>query len=175
MTVAEIRRQADTHNPGGVTGPALPGPAPVRNQSRAALLRMESLPGGRLRISSPQARGWAVVASTRDELVRAIAQAFTEVQVASYAAWRGEPYDLDALTMPDETDPLAASAATISMGEAQRRSRRSDVHEATDWTPLGNGKWRSPTGRVYREWTQQVQRVLAKRRALGLGIGDTRG
>lgn len=173
MTTVEIRRQADTHNPGGVNGSRLPGPPSVRNQSRTALLRVESLPGGRIRVSSPQARGWAVVVRTRDELVRAVAQAFTEVQVASYARWRGEPYELDALTEVDDLDPLAASAATVDMtGTAKRNVRRTDVHKVTDWTPVGNGKWRSPTGREYGEDTQQVRRVKAKRRALGLGIGD---
>lgn len=174
----EIRRQADTHNPAGVNGPGagVPGPPPVRNQVRSALLRVESLPDGKLRISTPHARGWAVVVRTRDELARAIGQAFTEVQVATYAAYRGEPYELDALTMPDETDPLAASAATIDMsGQRVRRERRSDVHPATAWTPLGDGQWRSPSGRTYRETTQAVQAVLAKRRQLGLGTGGPQG
>lgn len=172
MTSVEIRRQADTHNPSGVNGP-LPGAAPVRNQTRAALVRVESLPGGRLRLSSPQARGWAAVVSTRDELVRAIGQAFTEVQVASYAAWRGEPYDLDAMTLVDDQDPLAASAVAVDMtGTTKRNVRRSDVHKVTDWKPIGNGKWRSPSGREYREETQAVQAVLAKRRAMGLGTGS---
>jgi hypothetical protein len=155
----------------------MPGPPPVRNQVRQALLRVEAMPGGKLRISSPQARGWAAVVSNRDELAHAVGQAFTEVQVASYAAYRGEPYDLDAMTLPDDGDPLAASAAVINMsGPAKRNVRRSDVHKVTDWTPLGGGKWRSPSGREYREGTQAVQAVLAKRRAMGLGTGtDTPG
>jgi hypothetical protein len=176
VTAVEIRRQADTHNPSGVVRPAVPGPPPVRNQVREALLRVESLPDGRLRISTPQARGWAMVVRTRDELARAIGQAFTEVQVASYAAWRGEPYDLDALTVVDNSDPLTASAAAVDMSAGQGRTlRRTDIHQATAWSPIGDGKWRSPGGREYREDTQAVRAVLAKRRALGLGTGDTPG
>lgn len=178
--MVEIRRQADTHSPAGVNGVrgevspgAMTGAAPTRNQVRQALLRVESLPDGKLRISSPQARGWAVVVRTRDELVRAIAVAFTEVQVASYAAWRGEPYELDALTLPDEADPLAASAELVNVSAAKGRSdRRTDVHPVTAWTPLGGGKWRSPGGREYREDSQAVRLVLAKRHRMGLGVGD---
>jgi hypothetical protein len=151
----EIRRQAETHNPGGVTGAS-----PVRNQVRMVMVRMETLASGLLRVSTPQARGWAVVVRNRDELARAIAQAFTEAQLASYAAWKGEPYDLDALTGVDESSPLTAATRTRDY----TARRRTDVYNPEDWTQMSDGKWRSPGGRVYKPDTDAVRKVLAKRR-----------
>jgi hypothetical protein len=151
----EIRRQGDTHNPGGVTG--VP---PIRNQVRAVEVRMEAMPGGSLRVSTPQARGWAVVVHTRDELVRAVQRAFTEAQIASYAAWKGESYDLDALTEVDNSHPLTAATRTRSF-EVRART---DVYNPEDWTQMPDGSWRSPGGRIYGKDTDTVRKVLAKRR-----------
>lgn len=150
----EIRRQAETHNPGGVTGAA-----PVRNQVRVVDVRLETMPEGFIRVSTPQARGWAVTVRTRDELARAIQQAFVEAQVASYAAWRGEPYDLDALTPVDNTHPLTAATRTRDFTVRAR----TDVHNPDDWTPMSDGRWRSPGGRLYGPDTDAVRKVLAKR------------
>jgi hypothetical protein len=151
----EIRRQADTHNPGNVTGAA-----PVRHQVRSVDVRLETLPEGLIRVSTPQARGWSVTARTRDDLARAIQQAFTEAQVASYAAWRGEAYDLDAMTEVDNTHPLTAATRTRDF----TLRARSDVHNPDDWTPMPDGRWRSPGGRLYGADTDAVRKVLAKRR-----------
>lgn len=151
----EIRRQADTHNPSGVTGAA-----PIRNQVRAVLLRVETLSSGQIRVSTPQARGWARTVRTRDELAMAIQQAFTEAQVASYAAWRGEAYDLDAMTEVDNTHPLAAATRTRDFTVRAR----TDVHNPDDWVPMPDGRWRSPGGRLYGADTDAVRKVLAKRR-----------
>jgi hypothetical protein len=150
----EIRRQAETHNPGWVTGAP-----PVRNQVRMVMVRLETLASGLLRVSTPQARGWAVTVHTRDELARAVAQAFTEAQLASYAAWKGEAYDLDAMTEVDESSPLTAATRTRDFSVRAR----SDVHNPDDWTPLSDGRWRSPGGRVYGPDTDAVRKVLAKR------------
>jgi hypothetical protein len=150
-----IRRQADTHNPGGVTGAA-----PVRHQVRTVDVRLETLPQGFIRVSTPQARGWSVTVRTRDDLARAIQQAFTEAQVASYAAWRGEAYDLDAMTEVDNSDPLTAATRTHNF----TARARSDVHNPNDWTPMPDGRWRSPGGRIYSSNTDAVRKVLAKRR-----------
>lgn len=150
----EIRRQADTHNPGGVTGAA-----PVRNQVRTLELRLESMPEGFIRVSTPQARGWAVTARTRDDLARAVQQAFTEAQVASYAAWKGEAYDLDAMTPVDNNHPLTAATRTHDFTPRTR----TDVHNPDDWTPMPDGRWRSPGGRMYEAKTDAVRKVLAKR------------
>lgn len=151
----EIRRQADTHNPSGVTGAA-----PVRNQVRVVTVRLETLASGLLRVSTPQARGWAVTVHTRDELARAVQQAFIEAQVASYATWKGEAYDLDVLTEVDESSPLTAATKTRDF----TMRARTDVHNPDDWVPLPDGRWRSPGGRVYGADTDAVRKVLAKRR-----------
>jgi hypothetical protein len=151
----EIRRQADTHNPAGVTGAV-----PIRNQVRMVMVRLETLASGLLRVSTPQARGWAVTVHTRDDLARAVQQAFTEAQLASYAAWKGEAYDLDAMTEVDESNPLTAATRTRDF----TARARSDVHNPDDWTPLPDGRWRSPAGRVYGADTDAVRKVLIKRR-----------
>lgn len=156
----EIRPQGVTHNPGGVTGAA-----PTRNQVRAVEIRVESMPDGQLRVSTPLARGWVAMVRTRDELVRAVAQAFTEAQVASYARWKGEAYDLDALTAVDNSSPLTAATRTRDFTVRAR----SDVYHPEDWTPLPDGSWRSPGGRVYGKDTETVRRVMAKRRRNGSG------
>jgi hypothetical protein len=152
-----IRTQAETHHP------EVRGPAATRNQVRSVSVRIDDLGNGKLRISAPTARGWARTVRTRDELVRAVGEAFTEAQLASYARWRGEAYDHDALSDVDETDPLVASAPHI---RAVVRSGRSDVHSPLDWVPLEDGTWRSPAGRVFGGDTDAVRRVKAKRAKL---------
>lgn len=158
----EIRRQGETHNPGGVTGAAS-----TRNQVRVVYLRLESLDSGQILISTAQARGWAVTARNRDDLAKAVQLAFAEAQSASYAAWKGEAYDLDVLTMVDNTHPLTAATQTRDFSAARVRK---DVHNPQDWTPMPDGRWRSPRGRLYRADSDAVRRVLAKRgQSLGSG------
>jgi hypothetical protein len=130
------------------------------------MVRIDAQPGGKLRISAPAARGWARTVATRDELNRAIAEAFIETQLASYARWRGEAYDHDVLSEVDNTDPLVAAAPRI---ERRERTGRSDVHDPREWTPLPDGSWRSPAGRVFGAGTDAVRRVKAKRARLNPG------
>jgi hypothetical protein len=140
------------------------GPPPVPHQVRSISVRVEQLDGA-LRISSPSARGWAAVARNAPELLRAINALYVEVQVASYAAWKGQVYDLDELTDVDPDDP-----ATHLRHPARRRDRRtrSDIRDPRDWKQLDDGRWRSPAGRTYRPDTMLVQRVVENRRLLGL-------
>jgi hypothetical protein len=154
-----IRRQGETHTPGTL------GVARSGHRVRALSLRVEMLPEGGVRVSSPQARGWAAVARTPHELAKVLARAVTEVEVASYAAWKGEVYDLDAMTDVDPDDPSTALPAPL-----RRRNRltRSDARNPADWKRLDDGRWRSPGGRVYGDQTQLVQRVRANRLALGI-------
>ena len=161
MSVAQIRRQGETHDPQRVRGPAS-----VRNQVRSVGLVVDAVAPGRLRITAPGARGWVRVVRTRDELAAAIAEAFTEAQIASYAMYRGHAYDRDAETpiYRDDQDPLIAAA---HHGAARPRGR-SDIHDPRDWTPLGDGTWRSPGGKVFGSETAAVRRVKAKRAQLGL-------
>lgn len=143
--MTQIRRQCDTHNPAGVLGPQAPEVSEV-------YLRVEQLDSG-LRLSTPQARGWAVLARSRDDLVQGVAEAFREAQLAFYARARGEPYDLDVLSDPSELHPLTASGSRP----------RADIYDPQDWTRMPDGRWRSPSGRCFRADSQVVQRVLAKR------------
>jgi hypothetical protein len=159
--VTEIRRQIETHRvgPHGVVGPP-----PVQHQVRSVEVRIDVMPGGGMRVSTPQARGWAVVASGPRQLLDAISGAFTEAQVAAYSRWKGVPYELDELTEVDNTDPLAAS---IRPRGPRNRLERSDIHSVADWTRMSDGRWRSPGGRLFREDCETVRKVLRKRRILG--------
>jgi hypothetical protein len=139
------------------------GPAPTRNQVRSIALVVDALPGGRLRLRSPFARGWSRVVATRDELNRAVNEAFTEVQIASYAQWRGQAYDLDVTAPVYHDDPETAATPII-----QARSVRADVHDPAAWVPLDDGRWRSPGGKIYKPDADVVRRVRAKRKMLGL-------
>lgn len=140
-------------------------------------LRVETLPGGRLRLSSPIARGWAAVASNPHELARAVEMAFTETAVAAYAKWKNRPYDLDQLTTPVSGDPLAAGPQARTRrpksGSAEdqelvgRRVRRV-AYGVEDWTRLEDGRWRSPSGRAYRADSRLVQNVMRGRAEKGL-------
>lgn len=158
--MTEIRRQADTHNPHGV----------VRPQPRAsgleALEVLEEIDlrvqflglarggGGRLRFTTPLARGWVRVASDPEDIAKALAEARVEVQLARYAAARGEEYDKDVDAEPSELHPLVASMVPRERG---------DIYDPRDWTPLPDGRWRSPSGRTFRGDAQVVQRVKARR------------
>jgi hypothetical protein len=141
----------------------LAGPAPVRNQVRSIPVRVDAIPEG-LRVSTPLARGWARVVRTPEQLARAIGDAFTEAQVASYARWQGEAYDLDEMTDVVRDDALAAATRTQEF----RRRNRTDQHNPADWTPLSGGYWRSPAGRRYRADAAVVVRVRRARRSLGI-------
>ena len=47
---------------------------------------------------------------------------------------------------------------------------RPDTAAPADWTPQPDGTWRSPHGRTWRASAPHVQRVIAKRVALGLPV-----
>lgn len=139
-------------------------PLPIPSgRVRTIPLQAELLPGGKVRISSPLARGWAGVAANPHQLADVIAKVFTEVTVASVARWRNQPYDQDSLTMQVAGDPLAAGP------QARRRTRtqarRNTGHRAYSpeaWTCMTDGNWRSPSGRMYRGDSAVVQRVKRK-------------
>lgn len=143
--------------------------ARVPHQPTAISLMVEQLPDGRMRLSSPQARGWAWAASTPRQLAEGLHHAFREVQVASYAHGKGEAYDLDALTEHRPGDALA--------GAPQRRPRRlggNASYNPADWqktaTASGEVRWRSPSGRLYRSDSQHAERLVAKRVELNLPV-----
>jgi hypothetical protein len=145
----------------------LRGAAPTRNQVRSVALQVDEIAPGKLRLSSPYVRGWSAVVSTRDELVRAVAAAFTEVQIASYARWRGQGYDRDVETPAwrDDGDPMVATTPRVDRSD---RDGRNDVHDPRDWVPLEDGRMRAPSGKVFGANTDAVRRVRIKRQRLGL-------
>ena len=149
---------------------AITGAANTGHQVRSITVRVEQLEGGKLRISTPTARGWAAVAGNQPELARAIAGAFTEAQVAAYARWRGTQYDLDALTAHVPGDALAGRKPQRQAPKGNKRVKRTgegwsygqqrpDVHLPNEWTEQPDGRWRSPSGRMYRADAAQVVRV----------------
>lgn len=131
-------------------------------------LTVEARPGGRYRISTPHARGWAAEVGTQTELARAFATAFDEVAVASYARAKGVPYDLDALTEQVAGDALASRPRTRASNGP--RARRKQYHPG-DWTKFEDtGLWRSPSGRTYKPESKQVQGVIKARLERGMTI-----
>lgn len=139
---------------------ALP-PRPTHQRVRAIALQVETLDSGRIRISSPHARGWATVARTPSQLFAAIQEAYREVTIAAYARAQGKTYDLDQLTTRVPGDPLADGAPARE--RVPRRTRRKS-HDPANWTRMDDGRWMSPTGRAYREDSRVVQDVLTRRR-----------
>lgn len=157
------------------TNTAQPGPpAGVRHQPRRVHLTVDALPDGQLRVSTSGARGWAVTARGPHQLATAVGQAFTEEAVAAYARWRTQRYDLDTLTERDDpTEPARRPisyrrpAGVQNTSYSRGRVVRPDQSNPADWTPLPDGRWRSPGGKTYR--SPKILRPLIERRArLGL-------
>jgi hypothetical protein len=114
-------------------------------------------PGGTVMVfESPALPGWSVTASDPIAVARAVADAWRELEVAGYAERHGATYDLAHLA------PAAA--------EGQPGRRWPDPWHPRLWEPLPDGRWRSPTGRVYRPQAAVVRRVVAWRRELGLPV-----
>jgi len=147
---------------------ALGGPPPIRNQMRSLAIQVDysppGVPPGHWRVSTPLARGWAAVVATPDALARALVAAATEAQIASYARFRGESYDLDVLTDVVQGDSLAQAHRTVDF----RRRVRTDQHHPGDWVPMPDGRWRAPGGRMYRADSGVVRRVKAARLRMGI-------
>lgn len=108
--------------------------------------------GGGVVLSSPDLPGWAMHARGRDQLTSAVTVALREADCARYARMKGQGYDLEPLSEPSEPPPKMARWAAS--------------YHPTLWTDLGDGTWRSPTGRVYGAETQMVQRVQRRLDAL---------
>jgi hypothetical protein len=137
------------------------------------LLACPALPGWEQHVTGPQA------------LVRGIHTAFTEHECANYSRWRGVPYDAAsfatdafedpglAVQVPDEDrrHPAEPPVTTVPrIGWHKESQVRPDTHDPAAWTPLPDGRWRSPTGRHYRGTTAMVASVVARRQQLGLPV-----
>lgn len=151
------------------------GPARVPHQFRQLDIKIELTEQG-LRISTPAARGWAVIARTREQVGFAVDAAFTEAQAAAYAKAHGQAYDLDVLTSAVEGDPMAPPRERQPrprMGQPgvgwSRGQRRPDQHDPAAWArDPTTGDWMSPSGRRHRQGTQAARRIEAARRRAGL-------
>lgn len=145
----------------------------------ATALTIERTTGGGVRVTCDDAPGWCAVARTPVELHRAISEGWREADVAAYAQRAGQTYDLLAhdvaavnlslqgAQLPIDVDEQhAAIAAVVSTamtpGELPKRSN------SLAWTPEPDGRWRSPSGRIYGPQTQVVQRVIAQRAEMGV-------
>jgi hypothetical protein len=139
-------------------------------------LTVQFLDDGRIRLSTPQARGHASVIRGPFQLWAALAKARIEATVAGYATWRGVRYDLDELTDPtDPTEPkrrrpftpreVAGDCSEVSYG--QNSVVRPDQAHPMDWTPNPDGSWTSPKGRRYAD-PKFVKSLVINRVRMGL-------
>ena len=156
--------------------PENPAPPGVAHQVRTVTVKVEQLPDGKFRLSTPAARGWAAVGRTPQELGRAVSSAFAEAQCAAYARWRGERYDLDALTEPVTGDPMAGPRRPLrtrtsreAMGYG-RNQERPDVHPIEAWERLPNGRLLAPSGLTYGPDTLVGRRVLERAKRAGIPL-----
>lgn len=139
-------------------------------------LRLQRLDDGSIRVSTPQARGWAVIAKGPDQLWHAFRTAFNEATIAGYAMWNGVRYDLDELTDPtDPTEPRRrrpftpreAAGDCSEVSYARGGVVRPDQAHPADWTPNPDGSWSSPRGKTYRD-PKYINPLRIKRARMGL-------
>jgi hypothetical protein len=140
----------------------LHGAAPTSRQVRAIVLRVEQLPDGRWRLTMPRVPAWCAAASNPGQVAAEIRRAFIEAQIAAYSDWKGTVLDIDVPTVNYDR----------RNGRRPKRSKpnplRKDTHPVTAWKTCPDGRWRSPKGLLYDESCQVVQRVIERRRRLGM-------
>lgn len=146
--------------------------AAPRQGARHIQLNLKRMDSGQVRVSTPQARGWATVARGPDQLWHAVVAAFAQASIAGHAAWLSEPYGHDERTAADDPDePPRRRAPQTGLREgiswARDAAARPDVADPAEWTPLPDGTWLSPGGKRYRA-ASVLQPVIARRAALGL-------
>jgi hypothetical protein len=137
---------------------------------------LQRLDDGRLRVSTPQARGHAIIAKGPDQLWHAVVEAFREATIAGYAKWHGVRYDLDELTDPtDPTEPRRQRPFTAREADGNYTEVsygrggvvRPDQHHPQDYTPNEDGSWTSPNGRRISD-PRKVYSLLIRRGRMGL-------
>jgi hypothetical protein len=162
------RRPAPVTTTPRVPIPAIPRPrslppATLPPASSTVVLEVGRLPGGRLRLTSPHLPGWIQGFPTREccNIGLAVAAALTEADVRTYSARRSgaAPRRTPATATPATATP-ASTPTTIT---AWRRSWNPE-----DWEPLTDGRWRSPTGRIYKADSTVVANVKKRRANAGL-------
>ncbi len=159
-----------------MSNPTRQGVRPAGKTARHIDLRLQRLDDGRIRVSTPQARGHAAVVRGPFQLWGAVARCFLEATVAGYATWRGVRYDLDELTDPtDPTEPRRrrphtrreAAGDCSEVSYAQGGVVRPDQAHPSEWTPNEDGSWTSRKGRVYRD-PAYIRSIVIKRARMGL-------
>lgn len=149
-----------------------------RRGARHVELRLQRLDDGRLRVSTPQARGHATIAKGPDQLWHAVTAAFREATIAGYARFHGVTYDLDALTdTTDPTEPKRRSRpstrreAAGEVGEvsySRDGTVRPDQMHPAEWIPNPDGTWTSSrSGRVSRD-PRKIKALIIRRARMGL-------
>jgi len=104
------------------------------------------------------------MANTPQQLAHVIASAAVEVQIAGYAMARRVPYDLDQMTSQVAGDPLAGGRPA----RTRQRTTRRKSYAVEAWTKMEDGRWLSPSGRLYRSDSRAVQNVIRKRQEKGI-------
>lgn len=155
----------------------MPPPAPALPTARHMQLELHALDSGEIRVSTPQARGWAKCARGPHQLWHAVAEAYRQASLAGQARWRGEVSELDALTeVDDPTEPARLSLPSADELAARRlvsygkgRIVRPDQASPAQWTPNPDGSWSSPQGRRFTA-DRVIRPLIYKRAQMGLSI-----
>jgi hypothetical protein len=126
-------------------------------------LLIQRTPSGSLRMASPLLPGWVAITHGMAETIKALEVAIREADLARYATERGYVYDALPF-VPEQSLPPVLRMVRRLDGTWNWRA----AHDPAAWTPLEDGRWRSPKGHCYRGDSQVVQRVIALRRDLGL-------
>lgn len=152
--------------------PATAGRLPATRVARRVTVVLDVLADGKVRVSTPSARGWAKVARGPYETWTALRQAMVEAQRAGHARWAGGRYDLDALTAADDPTeprqrPLGRVSARHGVGFGRGAVVRPDQAHPSEWTPNPDGTWTSPRGRTWRD-PARIESLVTKRGQLGL-------
>lgn len=159
-----------------MSNPTRRNAGPRGRSARYVELHLQRLDDGTIRVSSPQARGWAGIAKGPDQLWHKVNQAFREATIAGYAMWHGVRYDLDELTDPtDPTEPHRRRPHTrrertgdcSEVSYAQTGVVRPDQAHPSEWTPNPDGSWTSPRGKRYRD-PGYIRPLLVKRARMDL-------
>ena len=127
-------------------------------------------PAGGYVVTSGLLPGWAQTAQGVHGLAATVDHAWRELQIAAYARRRGVMYDLARHEDREPTGPAAVKLGDAAHPSSHGSAKWRVMHNPADWVPLPDGRWRSPSGRVYGAGTDHVRRVIARREALGLPL-----
>lgn len=140
-------------------------------------LEVQLLDDGRLRWSTPQARGEVYCVRGMHQSWDAFQRLYRAATAAGLAAWRGERTELDRATLDDDpTEPpvreLPHKNAIARRRQAldedgganygKARDIRPDQASPDAWSPLEDGSWRSPNGRRFKQLPEGT--AFARRR-----------